>query len=67
MLCHMDTSYLIKRAGGVPSLARLLGVSPQAVRQWGDTVPLLRVYQIKEIKPRWHAEWRRTQQIAESA
>ena len=57
----MDASYLINRAGGVPSLARLLRVSPQAIRQWGDTVPTLRVYQIKEIKPRWYAEWKRTQ------
>jgi hypothetical protein len=55
----MDTSYLIQRAGGVPALARLLLVSPQAIRQWGPTVPPLRAYQIKEMKPRWYAEWRR--------
>ena len=28
-------------------LAEALGITEQAVRQWGDTVPELRVYQIK--------------------
>lgn len=31
-------------------LAESLGITEQAVRQWGDTVPELRVYQIKVLK-----------------
>lgn len=31
-------------------LAEALGITEQAVRQWGDAVPELRVYQIRVIK-----------------
>lgn len=33
--------------GGASKLAEALGIRPQAVHQWGDDVPQLRVYQIR--------------------
>ena len=33
----------------VRKLADALGITEQAVHQWGDTVPELRAYQIREI------------------
>lgn len=35
--------------GSVRKLAEALGITEQAVHQWGETVPELRVYQIREI------------------
>lgn len=35
--------------GGKRRLAEQLGITVQAIHQWGDTVPELRVYQIKAI------------------
>lgn len=35
--------------GSARALAEALGITEQAVHQWGDTVPELRVYQIKEL------------------
>lgn len=34
--------------GNVRALAEALGITEQAVHQWGERVPELRVYQIKE-------------------
>lgn len=36
--------------GSQAELARALGLSRQAVSKWGDKLPPLRVYQIKELK-----------------
>jgi transcriptional repressor of cell division inhibition gene dicB len=36
--------------GSTRALAEALGLSVQAVHQWGDKVPLLRQYQIKELQ-----------------
>ena len=33
----------------VRDLAQSLGITSAAIYQWGDTVPALRVYQIREI------------------
>lgn len=35
--------------GSVRKLADALGITEQAVHQWGEEVPRLRVYQIKDI------------------
>lgn len=35
--------------GSVRKLANALGITEQAVHQWGGEVPELRVYQIREI------------------
>jgi len=38
--------------GGVQELARALGITDKAVYQWGEIVPELRVYQIRELQAR---------------
>lgn len=35
--------------GSVRKLAEALGITEQAVHQWGETVPELRQYQIRDI------------------
>lgn len=45
----MKTDDAIKMFGGVKPLADALGIWPQAVYGWGDEVPKLRAYEIKEI------------------
>ena len=49
----MKTSDVVARLKPLTqrALASLLGVSPQAVNQWGGTIPQLRVYQLKALKP----------------
>lgn len=32
-------------------MAKLWDISDQAVRAWGDTIPPLRVYQLKDLHP----------------
>ena len=49
----MKTDAAIKLAGGSTALADLLNITVSAVSQWGELVPGLRVYQLKEIKPGW--------------
>lgn len=48
-MAHMKISDAILAFGSLTALAKALGISVQAVYQWGDTVPPLRVYQIKEL------------------
>lgn len=46
----MTTKEALAMFGGSRrKLAEALGITTQAVAQWGDTVPLLREYQIREI------------------
>lgn len=45
----MKTEDAIKAFGSAKALADALGIWPQAVYAWGDTVPELRAYQIKDI------------------
>lgn len=45
----MKTLDAIKAFGGAVPLSAGLGISPSAVYQWGDEVPVLRVYQIELI------------------
>ena len=47
----MKTSYAINKVGSVKELAALFGISVQAVYKWGDELPELRVYQLKNKKP----------------
>ena len=53
MLRTMNTSEAIKRAGGVAALAKMLGISHQAIYNWGERVPELRAYKLREMKPNW--------------
>ncbi len=50
----MKTSQALKLAGGTyQALADVFGLSRQAASQWGDTLPPLRVYQLRELRPEW--------------
>jgi hypothetical protein len=35
------------------ALGDVLGISRQAVHAWGGTIPQLRVYQLRALKPAW--------------
>lgn len=45
----MKTKDAIEFFGSLKKLADALGVWPQAVYRWGEDVPPLRAYQIKEL------------------
>ena len=45
----MKTTEAINEFGSVRKLALALGVSVQAIYKWGDAVPPLRAYQIREL------------------
>ena len=46
---RMKTNEAITAFGSIKDLAAALGLSVQAIYQWGDTVPQLRAYQIREL------------------
>jgi DNA-binding transcriptional regulator YdaS (Cro superfamily) len=48
----MDKQTAITLAGSQSELARILGLTRAAVHQW-KAIPLLRIYQLKELKPDW--------------
>jgi DNA-binding transcriptional regulator YdaS (Cro superfamily) len=48
----MDKQTAIKLAGSQSALARIFGIERSAVHQW-KKIPLLRIYQLKELKPEW--------------
>lgn len=45
----MKTTEAIRAFGSIKELAAELGLSVQAIYQWGDDVPALRAYQIAEL------------------
>jgi transcriptional repressor of cell division inhibition gene dicB len=45
----MKTAEAIEKFGSAKALADALGLWPQAVYKWGENVPELRQYQIREI------------------
>ena len=45
----MKTNEAITAFGSIKDLAAALGLSVQAIYQWGETVPQLRAYQIREL------------------
>lgn len=49
----MDKSYAIQKAGTAMALAKILGITRQAISQWGNKVPEARVWQLKALKPDW--------------
>ena len=49
----MQTQTAIKLAGNATALAEILSISLSAISQWGDELPELRLYKLKEIKPEW--------------
>ncbi len=54
MLAGMDIETAIKRAGSISALARILGVTRQAVQQFRTTgIPSGRVADLREKRPEW--------------
>jgi DNA-binding transcriptional regulator YdaS (Cro superfamily) len=49
----MDKAQAIHKAGTAMALAKLLGITRQAISQWGDEIPQARLWQLKAIKPEW--------------
>jgi len=47
----MKTSYAIDLFGSIKNLAAALGITIHAIYQWGDEVPELRVYQLRDLRP----------------
>lgn len=62
----MDKEFALRKAGGEVSLAKLLGISRQAVSQWGERMPQLQLYRLKEMRPKWFAEFKREQGAVDS-
>lgn len=52
----MRTDDLISVFDTATALAEFLGVTKSAISQWGETVPELRVFQIREKRPSIDAE-----------
>ncbi|OOH86268.1 Cro/CI family transcriptional regulator [Comamonas kerstersii] len=46
----------IDRAGSSAALARILGIAPAAISQWGEQVPSARVWQLQVLKPEWFSQ-----------
>ena len=49
---NMDKNKAILLAGSSAKLARLLGVSRQAIHNWTE-IPKLRVFQLRVMRPEW--------------
>ena len=49
---RMDKQTAITLAGSQSELSRILGITRAAVNHW-KTIPLLRLYQLKELRPDW--------------
>jgi len=47
----MNTQHLIHLLGSAKAVAELFGITQGAVSQWGDTVPTLRLYQLRDLRP----------------
>jgi myo-inositol catabolism protein IolC len=50
---EMEKSTAIKLAGNQTKLAAILGISQAAIAQWGEDVPMMRLFQLKTVKPEW--------------
>lgn len=46
----MKTMDVVKRYGSKAAVARALGITQNAVVQWGETVPIFRQYQLRELE-----------------
>lgn len=57
----MKTQQAIQLAGNAAALAKLLGITPSAITQWGENVPEKRVWQMRLLKPRWFRKAKATQ------
>jgi hypothetical protein len=57
LVITMTKTEVLEKAGGgrgaVSRVAKILGISRQAVSDWPEMVPDLRIYQLRERKPEW--------------
>lgn len=60
----MKTQQAIELAGNAASLAKLLGITPSAITQWGENVPEKRVWQMRLLKPSWFRKAKPTTEAA---
>ena len=52
----MKTKRALHLAGGTArKLADLFGIKEQSVNKWGENIPPLREYQLRELRPAWFA------------
>lgn len=49
----METKVAIEKAGSAMALSRLLGISRQAISQWGERIPQAREWQLRAYRPEW--------------
>jgi hypothetical protein len=49
----MEKSTAIKLAGNQTKLAAILGISQAAIAQWSENVPMMRLFQLKTVRPEW--------------
>lgn len=65
----MRTDEAIRKAKGRNNLAKILGITGSAVSQWGETIPELRMYQLRRKKPHWFRAQKveQNQQVAQAA
>jgi hypothetical protein len=49
----MEKKTAIRLAGNQTKLAEILEINQSAVAQWGNDVPLMRIYQLKTLRPKW--------------
>lgn len=50
-LIKISTADAINAFGSGAALARALNIKPQAITSWGEFVPELRAFQLREIRP----------------
>lgn len=53
---NMDKQQAIEKAGSAVALAKLLGITRQAISLWGKTIPQARVWQLRALRPEWFKE-----------
>ena len=59
----MKKTEAIQLAGSQSDLAKLLGITQAAVSQWGENVPMARVWQMKDLKPEWFKNFAETESL----
>jgi DNA-binding transcriptional regulator YdaS (Cro superfamily) len=53
---NMKTEDALREFGDALALANALGITRAAIYQWGETVPPLRAYQIRDVIAKRQAE-----------
>ena len=60
----MQTKTAITLAGNATELAEILNITLSAISQWGENIPELRVYKLRELRPDWFPEVRANGDVA---